>query len=89
MRWNFNFLTNLFIISKNQEYNIYEILDSCTPNPIVAYQNNPIVLPLMVIHTSWIGNLLKVGLCLGQKYASKFCVSKTQPQGTKQALAET
>ena len=76
------------MISKNQEDNIYKTLDSCTPTPIVANQSNPIVLPPIVIHTSWIGNLFKVGLCLGQKYASNFCVSKTQPQGTKQALAK-
>ena len=76
------------MISKNQEDNIYETLDSCTLCPIVANQSNPIVLPPMVIHTSWIGNLLKDGLCLGKKYASNFCASKTQPQRTKQALIE-
>ena len=76
------------MISKNQEDNIYETLDSCTPSPVVANQSNPIILPLMVIHTSWIGNLLKVGLCLGQKYASNFYFSKTQLQGAKQALVE-
>ena len=76
------------MISKTQEDNIYETLDSCTQSLVIANQSNPIVLPPMVIHTSWIGNLHKVGLCLGQKYASNFCVSKTQPQGSKQALAE-
>ena len=76
------------MISKNQKDNIYETLDSSTLSPVVANQSNPIVLPPMTIHTSWIENLLKVGLCLGQKYASNFCVSKTHPQGIKQALAE-
>ena len=76
------------MILKNQEDNIYEILDSCTLSLVVANQSNPIILPPLLIHTSWIGNLLKVGLCLGQKYASNFCVSKTQPQGTKQAFTE-
>ena len=76
------------MISKNQEDNIYETLDSCTQSLVIANQSNPIVLPLMVIHTSWIGNLFKVGLCLGQKCASNFCVSKPQLQGTKQDLVE-
>ena len=74
------------MISKNQEDNIYETLDSCTPNPIVANQSNSIVLLPIVIRISWIGNLLKVGLCLGQKYASNFFCFKNTTLKDKTSL---
>ena len=76
------------MISKNQEDNIYETLDSCTLCPIVANQSNPIILPPMVIHTCWIGNLLKVGLCLGEKYASNF-VFQNKNLRDKTSLGQT
>ena len=60
--------------SKMKKDNISRSQDSYTPNPIVANQSNPNILPPMVIHTSSIENLYKDGLCFGQRVLLVSCV---------------
>ena len=66
-----------------QNPNISRSQDSCTPSLVVANQSNPNVLPPMVIHTSYIGNLHKDEFVFRPNSMLVSCVLKTQPLNHK------